>query len=62
VRSHVDAAQPQHASQSPTQRTYLHANACLPFVVMIVCLGVVGDIVLAVFVFQILCMIILPLM
>ena len=29
---------------------------------MIVCLGVVGDIVLAVFVFQILCMIILPLM
>jgi hypothetical protein len=29
---------------------------------MVICLGVVGDIVLAVFVFQIVCMVVMPLM
>ena len=45
-----------------TKLYFLHANAFLPVLVMIICLAVLDDIVLAIFTFQILCMIILPAM
>ena len=53
-------AAPKHEVQSAMQRAYLHLNACLPFVVMVICLGLTGNIISAIFIFQLLCMVILP--
>mmetsp|Transcript_75370 Transcript_75370/g.151547 ORF Transcript_75370/g.151547 Transcript_75370/m.151547 type:complete len:344 (+) Transcript_75370:71-1102(+) len=53
---------PEHNQrQNKCQRGFLHFNACLPAVVMAVCLYALNNIVMAIFVFQILCMISLPL-
>mgnify|MGYP004117414691 CR=1 FL=1 len=53
---------PAHEHQPAAQRAFLHFNACSPAIVVFVCLYLLDDLVAAVFAFQLICMVVLPVM